>query len=202
MPVSDPALWTLIADWPLPFRNDHDPKASPPRVCQRFEHNLRAAGDWSDAASDRITEGYRRFLYLKALSDEPLTPPHWVDEAWHLHLGFRDDYAALERAVGRPLPHRRTILKKEANRAYTRGRALWRREFDADPPPDLWPALGLVAAGNAISTIGVGLWIIGFVAPFTPWSVSPWLFGLGIVLVLAGNFLTGKYGPQVVSRCA
>lgn len=83
MPLSDPKLWDVIRTWPLPYWDEMDHGVSPPRRSIRFEDSLRKAGDWTDLATEEITVAYRRFLYLKALTGETLTPPSWIDTAWH-----------------------------------------------------------------------------------------------------------------------
>jgi len=67
MPLSDPGLWTVIRDHPLPFRAVKDHGCDPPRVCSSFADYLRRDGDWTDETAMRITAIYREFLYLKGL---------------------------------------------------------------------------------------------------------------------------------------
>lgn len=81
MPLSNPDLWQKIANWPLPYRAERDTGVEPSRDCRCFEHNLRKQGDWTDESAVRITEIYRQFLYLKALSGRPVTPSECIDSA-------------------------------------------------------------------------------------------------------------------------
>jgi hypothetical protein len=139
MPLTDPELWKLIENWPLPYWDDMDHDASPPRRTRRFEDSLRKAGGWTDTAAEEITVAYRRFLYLKALTGETLTPPVWIDMAWHQHMCFPANYKALQTRLGREIVHRRSLTGKERNAAWDRGRDLWAAEFDGTPPRETWP---------------------------------------------------------------
>ena len=142
MPLTDPDLWLQIAGHGLPYRTEQDDDAHPPRQCSRFEHNLRKAGDWTEAATWLLVEEYRRFLYLKALDGGDLTPPQCLDEVWHLHLTIDpDNMAALCRTIGRPILHRTGLSDAEALAAYERALALYQREFDGLRPGAVWPSV-------------------------------------------------------------
>jgi hypothetical protein len=165
MPVSDPILWDKVATWPLPHRRETDKDAEPPRTCASFEDCLRKKGDWTDESARRITEGYRRFLYLKALSGEPITPSQAIDMAWHLHLSFPADYAALCKALGRDVPHLTGLSPDEQAQAYDRGLALYAAEFDRAPHVDLWPSRENLSRARFLFLVtyvalfgSVGLW--------------------------------------------
>ena len=205
MPLTDPALWYAIRDWPLPYRADHDRDALPPRTCTCFADCLRMKGDWTDDSAERITTAYRRFLYLKALSGQPVTPSACIDEAWHLHMTHPDDYAALCRAIGRDIPHGTDLSYAELQRAYDRGHALYAAEFDKAPPRDLWPTgealteaekLGLVQ----MSVVGVSVFlgVIGFALKLW-WVVVP----LGVINYVLLHYANrwGGTSPEKMARC-
>lgn len=204
MPLSDPKLWKLIETWPLPYRKEEDKDDPPKRTCTRFEHNLRKIGDWTDEASVEITEAYRRFLYLKALTGETLTPPTCIDQAWHLHLGFKDDYGALEKALGRFLPHNASVSVNDSEESYVRGRALWASEFEALPKGHIWPSIEQIRVagiGKPMSLFGFFLLIAGMVASISAGHPFYWLLVGGFVLFLSGGFIAGTTSPETVSRC-
>lgn len=81
MPLSNPALGAVRHGYPLPFRAVPGPVAVSPRVCANFATWLRINGDWTDDGADRITTACRRFLYLKPLSGQPVTPSPRIDPA-------------------------------------------------------------------------------------------------------------------------
>jgi hypothetical protein len=208
MPLSDPPLWETIRQWPLPYRPEHDPDARPPRTCASFEDNLRKRGDWTDASASRITEMYRKFLYLKALSAKPVTPSEAIDMAWHLHLQFSADYRALCDAVGRDIPHLTRLGKTELEQAYETGRALFEAEFDRAPDRDLWPSgkdRDLLRFWLAISIV---IFVIGGVSSvFLAATVSEaWgavLFGGSMVLFFAVAVIVDvfrKVSPPTMNR--
>lgn len=209
MPLSDPALWNRIRDWPLPWRGDWDygQGAFRGRKCERFEDNLAMAGDWTDDSAARVTGAYRRFLYLKALTGETLTPSDCIDRAWHLHLEFAPDYATFERAVGRAIPHRRGLTRRESEAAYVRGRALWRQEFDRDPDPDIWPP-PLPEMNDRIGNVLMGLGVVlilaapvaGLLGIGTRFAALS-IFVAGILTAIVGAVFLHRPSPESRVNC-
>jgi hypothetical protein len=208
VPLTDPQLWETISAWRLPYRKERDDEAQPKRTCASFQHNLRKRGDWTDESARRITEMYRKFLYLKALTGKPVTPSEAIDMAWHLHLEFPADYRALCDAVGRDIPHRVVFYENELEEAYVRGRALYEAEFDAPPDRDLWPsredqtrfqtgrvvAIQLVFGGFYLAVV-LGVWVGGF---------RGFLLGAGIELAIVGvlAYLDPRLPPVEPSKIA
>lgn len=207
MPLTEPNLWTLINTWPLPYRDEMDYGLSPARRSIRFEDNLRTAGDWTIEASERITDAYRRFLYLKAISGETLTPPSWIDAAWHQHLAFATNYVALEEALGRRIVHRQRLTSEEREAGWDRGRELWEAEFDDAPPIRMWPprrawwrpwaAVGVMifAAGSIVLFLNSHL--VQSLPDWMAFIIPVYWLGCGLVSAL----LIGDVGPDKISRC-
>jgi hypothetical protein len=210
MPLSDPLLWDKIATWTLPHRRERDDFAEPPRTCGSFEDCLRKKGDWTDASASRITEMYRKFLYLKALSGKPVTPSEAIDMAWHLHLEFPADYSALCDAVGRDIPHRIVFYENELEEAYVRGRALYEAEFDAPPDRDLWPSGEDQTRAEIYRLVVMGAVLVGVVSVLLGSAVGG-LAGLllaGAIVAAAISvvfYLHARWGdasPSKMARCA
>lgn len=209
MPISDPALWLIVRDWSLPWRGDwdHGLGAFNGRKCERFEDNLAMACGWTDESAARVTAAYRRFVYLKALTGETLTPSDSIDRAWHLHLEFAPDYAALEQAVGRAIPHLRGLTPVESEAAYVRGRALWRREFDRDPDYDIWPpplpelndriGNGLIALGTALA---LGAPVAGLLG-VGGLNVAIATFVGGVLAAIVGSTFLQRPSPESRVNC-
>ncbi|MBC2837620.1 hypothetical protein [Paragemmobacter straminiformis] len=207
MPLTDPDLWNLIRTWPLPYSDEMDDGVTPARRCRRFEDNLRRAGDWTEDAAEEITIAYRQFFYLKALTGETLTPPKWIDAAWHQHLAFPIDYSALEAGIGRKIVHQQQLNKEERKAGWNRGREIWKAEFDEDPPLKMWPPLQVwwrPWAALAVLIIGVPwsvLLVKSEMAGLPPGLLIPFiaLFWLscGCVAVL----IYGSPRPDQMSRC-
>lgn len=196
MPLSDADLWQKIADWPLPCRAEWDALAEPPRNCTRFEHNLRLKGDWTDESALRLTEEYRRFLYLKALAGGPLTPPEEVDQVWHLHLEMGEDFSeGLCRAIGIPLTHEPGLARQAALASYEWGFGAYIREFGAAPPGDIWPRPDVLRRERYIKPfafLGFAIFLIGVAVMFIGGAVYFFLAAVlaaaaFVVMVLGGD---------------
>jgi hypothetical protein len=91
-----------------------------------------------------ITE-YRRFIYLAATSRAGMTPSKAVDEAWHLHLTYSENYRRdlCEGVLGRPLYHHpgdgsaSDVAKYRGQ--YQNTLARYRNVFGTSAPADVWP---------------------------------------------------------------
>src|SRR3954462_13658754 len=64
----------------------------PPDATTQFQHRLMQYNKWTNEFAARVTKEYRRFLYLAARADHPVTPSDTVDLAWHLHLIYTRHY--------------------------------------------------------------------------------------------------------------
>src|ERR1700730_3394403 len=78
----DTALWARLKIMEI----------DPPDATTRFHHRLMQHNKWTDEFAGRVTEEYRRFLYLAARGRHPVTPSDTVDQAWHLHLIYTRYY--------------------------------------------------------------------------------------------------------------
>ena len=109
-----------------------------------FTARLAFENGWSLAHAKAVDGEYRRFLYLAAKSDAPLSPPDEVDQAWHLHLLHSRHYwdVLCGRILGRPLHHDPAGAGEAAvtRRQYAATLARYRATFGEAPPPDIWPA--------------------------------------------------------------
>ena len=132
-----PSLWVKIRGWHLPHRSEWDTEAESSRLCDRFEHNLRKNGDWTDASADRITAIYRWPLYLKELSGGDVPASTFIDAARHWEPEFPDNYAALCQSIGRDIPHRTKLTYAECQKAHGYGLAVYAKEFDQPVDRDL-----------------------------------------------------------------
>lgn len=128
-------LWSAIRDFPL-----DDPEASLP-----FTERLARDHRWTpDFAADAVRE-YRRFLFLMALSERPLTPSDVVDEVWHLHLSYTKSYweDLCGKVLGRPLHHHPTTGGPAAQaffrECYQQTLTAYYASFAEFPPEHIWP---------------------------------------------------------------
>lgn len=135
MPIHDGARWSAIES----FRFDEGAPA------YGFAHRLAEEQGWTPAFTERVLHEYRRFLYLAATSDQPVTPSKAVDETWHLHLTYTRSYweRLCPAVLGRPLHHEPTRGGiDEAGRFEKQYRDTLRRyrETFGEPPAAIWPS--------------------------------------------------------------
>ena len=57
-----------------------------------FSKRLARENRWAHWFALDVMEEYKKFLYLMAVSDHPVTPSIEVDQAWHLHLIYTRQY--------------------------------------------------------------------------------------------------------------
>ncbi|GAB6845413.1 uncharacterized protein (TIGR04222 family) [Methylorubrum rhodinum] len=128
------ALWARIAAHPFE-RGDH-----------ALDFTARLARDrgWDLAFARGAVEEYRRFGFLAATADTPVTPSEEVDEVWHQHLTYSRDYWEVwcGQVLRAPLHHDPTAggpVEAARYRAQYAG-TLARYEAVFGPPdPVFWP---------------------------------------------------------------
>lgn len=81
-PTFDSDLWSRIE------AHDFEPQG---RVLT-FTDRLARDHGWTTEEARSVINEYRRFCFLAATSKRELTPSQEVDEVWHLHLTFSQDY--------------------------------------------------------------------------------------------------------------
>lgn len=128
-------LWRSIRDHQL-----DQPGASLP-----FSGRLARDNVWTGEFAQRVIGEYRRFVFLAMVAGHPVTPSDQVDQAWHLHLLYTEDYwgdfAAL---LPRPLHHGPTRGGSAEGHKfadwYSKTLHSYWRLFGEHPPIDIWPA--------------------------------------------------------------
>ena len=72
-----------------------------------FADRLARENGWSRQYADRVIEEYRRFCYLAMTAGHHVTPSEEVDQAWHLHLLYSENYCRdfCGDTLGRDLHH-------------------------------------------------------------------------------------------------
>ena len=113
-----------------------------------FARRLGRKQGWGKRHTYAVIEEYRRFLYLAATGDRPVTPSDDVDEAWHLHLTYTRHYwdELCARILGRPLHHDPTeggaAQQAHFKDQYAATLARYELVFGEPPRADVWPAPG------------------------------------------------------------
>ncbi|MFT4077197.1 MAG: hypothetical protein QM647_16845 [Asticcacaulis sp.] len=133
--VTDTALWQAINAYEL----DNADAAFP------FGRRLARDNGWSHGRALSAIAEYKRFIYLiMTQAGTVLTPSEDVDEVWHLHLIYTQDYwhRFCGQTLGRSIHHGPTQggLAEDSRYmdCYRRTLEIYEREF-GPPPPDVWP---------------------------------------------------------------
>lgn len=146
--MKDHDLWTRIEAMVL-----DDPDGDLP-----YSVKLAEAQRWTPEHTSAVIEEYKRFIYLAMIDASETTPSPDIDEAWHLHLTYTKHYwgEMCDRILKRPFHHVPCSNRADMSRYHSQYEAtkrLYRQEFDADPPRDVWPA------ADAASKAQAGHWI-------------------------------------------
>lgn len=134
--LRDPSLWQAISAHPLGGQ----------RAASSFARRLARENCWSvEQAQGAILE-YRRFCYLQRLSDHGLTPSHAVDQVWHLHLLYTQDYwrQFCTHTLGREMHHLPAIEHATDDARFREQYAQTLAQYEAEfglPNPRWWPGL-------------------------------------------------------------
>ncbi len=116
-----------------------------PDASLSFCGRLARENGWDAAFADRIVEEYRRFCFLAMTAGHPVTPSEEVDQAWHLHLLYSENYWSqfCGTVLKRPFHHGPTRGGRAEGRKYCDWYQAtldsYRRVFGSSPPADIWP---------------------------------------------------------------
>ncbi len=143
MPAKDQALMDRILTYDFP---DQMATATPlerfrlwPRR-EAFEDKVIKDLAIFSASGPILIEEYLRFVYLKALSGETLTPSASIDAVWHLHMTATDDYDSFCRDLVRHrITHTPNLSPYVSRDGYDRTVALYLDQFGELPRRDVWP---------------------------------------------------------------
>ena len=117
----------------------------PPDASISFADRLERENGWSVDHAARVIAEYKRFVFLAATADHPVTPSDAVDQVWHLHLCYTRDYweRFCPEVLGRSLHHGPTAGgEAELHRyfdQYAQTLKSYEGVFGGCPPEDLWP---------------------------------------------------------------
>lgn len=134
--TTNAALWSALQA----FQVD-----APDTLCT-FVKRLARENRWTLAYAQRVFEEYKKFVFLAATAEHPVTPSDEVDQAWHLHLAYTRSYwdELCERVLQQPLHHGPTkggrAEGEKFNVWYNRTLVTYEKAFGTPPPADIWPA--------------------------------------------------------------
>lgn len=119
-----------------------------------FTTRLAQENGWSPAYAMRVFEEYKRFCYLCMHSPRACTPSLDVDQAWHLHLTYSQDYwkRYCPDLLGKPLHHGPTLGGVDEDvkflDQYNGTLVFYEQIFQVPPPTDVWPAANIRFSEN------------------------------------------------------
>lgn len=111
----------------------------------KFSDKLALENNWSAEYTSRAIDEYKRFIFLCCISPTGASPSQTVDEVWHLHLTYTQNYwkAFCQQTLGKEIHHHPSKggeLEKEKHREwYQKTLELYRDVFEESPPSDIWP---------------------------------------------------------------
>ena len=109
-----------------------------------FADKLARKLGWSTPFALKAVAEYRKFVYLGMVSDFPVTPSKVIDQVWHEHQLFTQGYRSFcSEILGRHFDHHPELIPADEQLAsyqaqYRLTLELYEREFNQDPPPDIW----------------------------------------------------------------
>lgn len=107
-----------------------------------FRRRLAREQGWTLAEADAAIEEYRRFCWLACSAGQPLTPSDAVDQVWHLHLTYTEDYwqhycpAVLRQSLHHGPTRGGHGEAARYRQQYAQTLAAYERAFG--PPPERW----------------------------------------------------------------
>src|SRR5262245_43333513 len=81
-----------------------------PEAALPFSARLARENQWTANDAQRVINEYKRFAFLAVAAGHPVSPSENVDQAWHLHLTYTQDYWKIfcPEILGQPLHHQPT----------------------------------------------------------------------------------------------
>lgn len=117
-----------------------------PEATLPFSARLARENNWSPAYAQRVITEYKRFAFLAVAAGHPVSPSEDVDQAWHLHLTYSENYwkKFCPEILGHSFHHHPTrggqTESEKFNDWYARTLKSYESFFNAPPPPDIWPS--------------------------------------------------------------
>ena len=111
-----------------------------------FSRKLAQENHWTALYAARVIEEYKRFAFLAVASGHPVSPSEDVDQVWHMHLTYSQNYWKVfcPEILGMPFHHNPTQggLAEHAkfDDWYRKTLESYRTFFQSEPPSDIWPS--------------------------------------------------------------
>jgi uncharacterized protein (TIGR04222 family) len=117
-----------------------------PEASFPFSARLARENNWSADYARRVINEYMRFTFLAVAAGHPVSPSEDVDQAWHLHLTYSENYWKVfcPEILGQPFHHHPTRGGEgEGDKFhdwYSRTLKSYEDFFNERPPVDIWPS--------------------------------------------------------------
>jgi len=116
-----------------------------PQSVLNFSKRLQRENGWDEIYTQRVLEEYLRFMFLTRFAGHAVTPSDQVDQAWHLHLLYSDEYFNnfCPNYLGEVVHHGPTRGGTKENSKYrnwySKTMFTYKQIFGESPPSDIWP---------------------------------------------------------------
>lgn len=132
--MTQPTLWEKIEGYHI--GPEKTPIGFSTQLSKEARVNMMTAGV--------IEYEYKKFMYLCAVQDQPVSPSSLIDKAWHLHLTYSKDYWEdfCENILGKKIHHQPSDGtatdqdQMKANFEFTQ--TLYKEEFNEPMPENIW----------------------------------------------------------------
>ncbi|HEY9859033.1 MAG TPA: TIGR04222 domain-containing membrane protein [Candidatus Obscuribacterales bacterium] len=128
-----------------------------------FSKRLARENGWTVQYTQRVIAEYKRFAFLAVVAGHPVSPPHPIDEAWHLHLLYTRSYWGYfcPKVLQVPLHHEPTreggSEHEKFNSWYAKTLSSYEVWFEKIPPSDIWSSpSGPVLQGRQTGKAPIG----------------------------------------------
>jgi hypothetical protein len=115
-----------------------------PNIKLTFAKRLARENNFTDSFTKEIIEEYKKFIFLCCISNQQITPSHYVDLAWHLHLTYTKSYwiELCQNTICKEIHHNPTEGGKTENNkfrnCYNETIELYKSKFIENPPLNIW----------------------------------------------------------------
>ena len=129
------AIWDKLRTYPF----------DDPNSVLSFSKRLQRENGWDEDYTQRVLEEYLRFMFLTRFAGHSVTPSDQVDQAWHLHLLYSDEYFNnfCPNYLGEVIHHGPTRGGSKENSKYknwySKTLFTYKQIFGESPPKDIWP---------------------------------------------------------------
>jgi hypothetical protein len=119
-------------------------KFDKPRIKLTFKQRLMRENGFSNNFAEELLLEYKKFVFLCSISERQITPSHYIDIVWHLHLTYTKSYwlDLCRDTLEKDLHHNPTEGGKKENQKYgymyDDTLTFYEAIFNQKPPIEIW----------------------------------------------------------------